>query len=266
LGRARTCVIVAFAAAAVAMPAEAKLTAVPSVQAVVTVEPNGVLDLLERVNVRADQPTAATWQVAMLRGELFAQPSVYVGASRYRAGDGKHAGTFLISRGRSGIRFDWLQPEGAHSVRIAYRLALVGTAYADVVDLRMPVWERDWPAPVRELTAAVTLPKAPHGRVIVWVEPKSLEATVRRVGKRIRMRTHDVRAGDRVTLHTVLPRTVLSSFEGVTVETKPGLDAILAARRGNGQRWWPWAAAAGVALGVSAFALRTARSRRPQRR
>jgi hypothetical protein len=266
LGRARDCVAVGFVALAVAAPAEAKLTAVPSVHAVFTVEPNGVLDVLERISVRADQPTAATWQVAMRRGELFAQPTVYVGGSRYGAGDGKHAGTFLISRGRSGIRFDWLQPGGAHSVRIAYRLALVGTAYADVVDLRMPVWERDWPVPVRDLTATVTLPKAPRGRVIAWIEPKSLEATVARAGSRIHLRTHDVGAGDPVTLHTVLPRNVLSSFEGLTVEGKPGLDAILAARRGSGRRWWPWAAAAGLALAVSAVVLGRARSRRPQRR
>ena len=77
----------------------------------------------------------------MQRGELFAQPSLVVDGRRYRAGDGKRPGTFRISRGTRGIRFDWLQPGGAHSVRLGYRLALFGTAYTDVVDLGVPVWE-----------------------------------------------------------------------------------------------------------------------------
>jgi len=266
LGRARPGLAAALVTLAVAAPARAALTEPASVQTVVTIESNGVLDVLERVSVHADGPTATTWQVTMQRGELFAQPSLVVDGSRYRAGDGKRPRTFLISRGKSGIRFDWLQPGGAHSVRLAYRLALVGTAYTDVVDLRVPVWERDWPVPVRELTAALKLPKPPRGRVIVWVEQESLEATVARSGDRISLRTRNVDAGDPVTLHTVVPRNVLSSFEGVAVKTKPGLDAILDARRGNDPAWWPWALAAAAVLAVSAVAFRTARSRRPLRR
>jgi len=266
LGRARAGLAFGLVALAFAAPSQAKLTDMASVQTVVTLEPNGVLDLLERVSVHADRPTAATWQVTMQRGELFAQPSLYVDGRRYGAGDGKRAGTFLISRGPTGIRFDWLQPNGSHSLRIAYRLALAGTAYTDVVDLSIPVWEHDWPVPVRKLTAALKLPRPPRGRVILWIEQRSLEATVTRSGDRIHLRTRTVAAGDPVTLHTVLPRNVLSTFEGVTVKTKPGLAAILAARRGDSRAWWPWAVAAGVVLVVSAVALRTARSRRRQRR
>ena len=238
----------------------------PSAHAVFTLETDGVLEVLQRLTVRADRPTAATWQVTMQRGELFAQPSLVVDERRYRAGDGRQGGTFRISRGTRGVRFDWLQPDGARSVRLGYRLALFGTAYTDVIDLRVPVWERDWAVPVGELTAALNLPRIPHGQVIVWVEPRTLGTTIGKSGRQIRVRIRDVAAKTPLTLRTVLPRNVLSSLDGVNVRQKPGLAAILAERDGGDRRWWPWALAASAVLAVSAVALRTARSRLPRRR
>ena len=243
--------------------AAAELAEAPSAHVIVTLERDGVIDVLEQVNVRADGPTAAAYEITMRRGELFAQPSVFVNDRRFRAGDGKHAGTFRISRGTRGIRYDWPQPAGPGSVRLGYRLALLGTAYTDVVDLRVPVWERDWEVPVRELTAALKLPRAAHGRVFTWVEPESLDATVTKTRQNVRMRTRDVAARTGVTLHVVFPRNVLSSFGAVKVQTKPGLATVLAERRGEKRAWWPWAVAAAIALAVSAVALRTVRSRRP---
>jgi hypothetical protein len=248
-------------------PADAKLAEVPSAHVLVTLESNGVLDVLEQVNVRADGPTAAAYEITMRRGELFAQPSIVVNDQRFRAGDGKRAGTFRISRGSRGIRYDWQQPAGSGSMRLGYRLALLGTAYTDVVDLRVPVWERDWEVTVRALTASLKLPRAAHGRVFTWVEPKSLPATLTKTKQEVRMRTRDVPARTAVTLRVVFPRSVLSSFSAVKVEAKPGLAALLAERRGgNGRAWWPWAVAAAIALAVSAVALRIVRSRRPPRR
>jgi hypothetical protein len=268
LGRARTGLAAGLVALAFAVPAGAELTGTSSAQSVITIEPDGVLDVLERVSIRADEPTPATWQITMQRGELFAQPSLVVDGGPYRPGDGKQAGTFHISRAVGGIRFDWLQPGGAHSLRIAYRLALVGTAYTDVVDLRVPVWERDWPVPVRDLTGTLKLPRPPRGRVIAWVEPRSLRPTIARSQDQFRLQARDVPARSPIILHTVLPRNVLTSFDGVNVETKPGLAAILAARRNDDRDRWPWVLAAGtaLALGLSAFALRRARSRRLLRR
>jgi hypothetical protein len=240
---------------------------VASAHVLVTLERDGVINVLEQVNVRADGPTAAAYEITMRRGELFAQPSIFVNDRRFRAGDGKRAGTFLISRGTRGIRYDWRQPAGPGSVRLGYRLALLGTAYTDVVDLRVPVWERDWEVSVRELTAALKLPRAARGRVFAWVEPDSLEATVTKTKQNVRMRTRDVPARTGVTLHVVFPRNVLSSFDAVKVQAKPGLAAVLAERGGgNGRAWWPWAAAAAIALAVNAVALRTVRSRRPPQR
>jgi hypothetical protein len=71
-----------------------------------------VLEVLERLSVKADQPTPTTWQITMHRGELFAQPSLVVDGRSYRPGDGGQPGTFRISHGTHGIRFDWLQPDG----------------------------------------------------------------------------------------------------------------------------------------------------------
>ena len=152
--------LVLAAALALASPAAADITATPDARAVFTLERNGVLGVLERVTVAADAPSAATWQVTMQRGELFAQPSLFVDGRRYHPGDGKRPGTFRISRGSRGVRFDWLQPPGTRPARLGYRLALFGTAYTDVVDLRVPVWE-SWPTPVGKLTAALKLPRVP---------------------------------------------------------------------------------------------------------
>jgi Predicted membrane protein (DUF2207) len=266
LGRARACIAVGIVALGLPSLAAAELKQVPSAHAVITLGPDGVLDVLENATLQADEPTATTWQVTMQRGELFAQPSLVVDGRRYRAGDGKRGGTFHISRGTRGVRFDWLQPGGSHSVRLAYRLALAGTAYADVVDLRVPAWERDWATPVRDLTGVLKLPRTPKGRVIVWIEPQSLESSVARAGNQIRLRARNVQAGSPVTLHTVLPRSVLTSVDGVNVAAKPGLDSILASRRAKHQPWWPWAlATAAVFIAAGLLTLRTVRSR-PQRR
>ena len=266
MGRARVGLAVAVLACVLPAPAVAKLTDMPTAHAVFTLDADGVLEVLEQLNVRADEPTAATWQVSMRRGELFAQPSLVVDEHRYRPGDGRQSGTFRISRGTRGVRFDWQQPEGMHSVRLAYRLALFGTAYTDVVDLRVPVWERDWPVAVGELTASLKLPRLPRGEVIVWVEPRSLEATFATSGRQIGVRARDVSAHTAVTLRTVLPRNVLSSFEGVNVQSRPGRAEILDERRAGGSAWWPWALVGVAVLAVSAVALRRARSHRQPRR
>jgi hypothetical protein len=262
LGRTLAGLAVALLALALPGAAAAKLTGVPAAHAVFTLDPDGVLQVLEQIDVRADDPTASTWQVTMQRGELFAQPSLVVDEQRYRPGDGKRPGTFLISRGTRGVRFDWLQPKGTHSVRLAYRLALFGTAYTDVVDLRVPVWEREWPVPVDELTAALKLPRVPRGRVIVWVEQKDVDKTITTTGRQIRLRAHDVTAHTAVTLRAVLPRNVLRTFDGVNVESTPGLEKILDERRGDDFVWWPWAVLGGILVALSGVALGTARSRR----
>jgi hypothetical protein len=267
LGHARVGIVAGLVALALPAPAGAKLAELPSANVIVALERNGVLDVIEQVTVRADGPTAARYEITMQKGELFAEPSLRVNDRRYRAGDGRRPGTFQVSRGTRGIRFDWRQPDGRGSIRLGYRLALLGTAYTDVVDLRVPVWERDWEEPVQRLTAALKLPRAARGRVLVWVEPESLAAKIGETRHEILLQVRDVPAGAGVTLRTVLPRKVLSSFTGVNVKTKPGLATILADRRGGtGGAWWPWAVVAGGALGVSAVALRTVRSRRPRLR
>jgi hypothetical protein len=264
LGRAPVAVAVAAAALALAAQAAAEITATPAVRAVFTLERNGVLDVLESLSVTADSATGATWQVTMQRGELFAQPSLYVGGRRYGPGDGKRPRTFRISRGSRGVRFDWLQPEGAHDVRLAYRLALFGTAYTDVVDLHVPLWESGWPVDVGTLGAALKLPRVPRRHAIVWLEPRGQNAGVSTAGRAIRVQARDVGAGDSLTLRAVLPRSVLSAADGLKTENGPGLDKVIAERTSNGRAWWPWVvAAAAVAALSAAVVIRTARSRRP---
>jgi hypothetical protein len=251
--------------AALALPAgaAAELTGTPAVRAVFTLERNGVLDVLERMGVAADAPTPATWQVTMQKGELFAQPSLYVDGRRWRPGDPERLGRFRISRGSRGVRFDWLQPPGAHTVRLGYRLALFGTAYTDVVDLHVPVWEPGWPVGVDALAAALELPRVPRRNAIVWLEPRT-DAEVSTSGRAIRVQTRDIGSGDSLTLRAVLPRSVLGAVDGLNAEPRPGLAKVLAERESNGRTWWRWIVAAAVVAVVSAaVVLRTARSRRP---
>ena len=263
MARARLGLAAAVAVLALPAPAAAELTGTPAVRAVFTLERNGVLDVLERMRVAADAPTRSTWQITMQRGELFAQPSLYVDGRRYWPGEPKRPGRFRISRGSRGVRFDWLQPQGAHSVRLGYRLALFGTAYSDVVDLHVPLWESGWPVDVDVLAAALELPRVPRRKAIVWLEPRT-DAEVSTSGRAIRVRTRDIARGDALTLRTVLPRSVLGAADGLNVVPKPGLAQVLAERRSNGRTWWPWVVAAvAVALVSAAVVLRTARSRRP---
>ena len=199
----------------------------------------------------------------MERGELFAQPSLVVNGRRFRPGDGRTPGTFRISRGRHGVRFDWLQPPGSGSARLGYRLALFGTAYTDVVDLHVPVWE-SWPVPVRHLTAALKLPRTPRDRVIVWVEPGSVDAAFSTAGNEVRMAIRNAVANQGVTLHAVPPRAVLVSTEGLNVEHKAGLATVLATRTHRKRTAWPWLVAGAIVIAlIAAVALRRVRSRRP---
>jgi hypothetical protein len=242
---------------------------VPAAHVVVTLERDGVLDVLERIDVDATAPYAARREIAMQQGELFADPSVYVDGRRLKAGDGKTPRTFRVSQGAHGIRFDWRQPAGAGSVRLGYRLALLGTAYSDVVDLRVPAWAGDWQTGVRDLSAAVSLPRPAHGPLLAWAEPRSLPARITKTSRTVGLRTRNVPAGTRVTLHVVFPRAVVSSVAGLNTKDRPGLQSILAARNGDGRRWWVWAlvaAAAALGLVLTAGALRAGRSPRPRRR
>jgi hypothetical protein len=261
LARARLAVAVAVLAVAAPAAASAAIVRTPDAHAIFTLEPNGVLDVLQHMRVRADAPTPATWEVAMQPGELFAEPSLVVGGGRYRPGTGRRPGTFRISRGSSGVRFDWLQPRGAQAVRLGYRLALFGTAYTDVIDLHVPVWE-SWPTPVGRLTAALKLPRAPRRPAIVWVEPRSAGGRIATTGNEILLRADD--AGGGVTMRTVLPRSVLDSVDGLDAKPGPGLASVLAERDSNGRTWWPWIAGAAAIAALSLLVvLGTARWRRP---
>ena len=267
MGRAGAALAAALLALALLPSARAAVTDVRTVHVVATLEPDGVLDLLHRLDVAASAPPDTEWEVTMRQGELFAEPSLHVNGQRYVAGDGRRAGTFRISRGRRGVRFEWPQPPGPGGVRLAYRLALLGTAYSDVVDLRVPVWDGDWPVDVRELTAVLRLPSSPSGRVFAWIESASRRATIERAGRNVRLRMRDVPGDDAVTLHVVFPRSVLSSSSGVTVEEGKGLASILADRRGDENvPLWTWVLVGALVLVVSAAALRTAQRRRPRRR
>ena len=259
---ARVAVAVALAALAVPGAAAGEIVATPAAHAVFTLDSNGVLGVLESMDVRADAATPAAWEVEMQRGELFAEPSLVVNGRRYRPGNGSAPATFRISRGRQGVRFDWLQPGGSGSARLGYRLALFGTAYTDVVDLHVPVWE-SWPVRVPRVTAALKLPRMPRGRVIVWVEPSSGDAAFSTTGDEVRMTVRNVDANHGVTMHAVLPRGVLASTEGLKVERKAGLATVLARRTQRKRTTWPWLVASVAIIGLAAFVvLRTARWRR----
>jgi hypothetical protein len=260
--------LIAIAAAYVSVAAPAQAVTIPAAHVLVTIEPDGEVYVLEDVRLRTDKPLEARREVSMQQGELFAEPSVVVDGRPFHGGDGRSPGTFRVARGSRGIQLEWTQPAGASSVRLGYRLALLGTAYTDVVDVDVPVWEADWPAGPAVLTAAAQLPRAARGRVYAWADPSSLPSTVTTSRRGARLTAANVPEGKRVTLHVVFPRSALSSVAGTNVTSKPGLQAILARRNAAGRTWWPWVVAgvAAVALIVSVFALRTARRRRPQPR
>jgi predicted membrane protein DUF2207 len=253
LGRATVAVIAALALAGSANAAD---TTIPNAHVVVTVEPDGVIDVLEAVTVHAPKPYDARQEVSMNAGELFAQPSLVVAGRRRLP---------AISRGSRGVRISWKQPRGTTTVRLGYRLALLGVAYTDVVDVDVPLWEKDWPGRVATLTGVFRLPRASVGRVRAWLDGSYSGGFLARSQVDVRLRVHDVPAKKPLRLHVVFPRTVLTGTEGVVVKPGRGLAKILAARNHHSSsRWW-WALAA-VPLVILLAGIRTARShRRPPR-
>jgi hypothetical protein len=261
LGRALAVVLLALAFCATAGAAN-----IPTANVVLNVEPNGVLGVLEHVVLASPTSYAASQEVSMRAGELFAQPSVVIDERPLRAGSRPTRDTFTVSRGRRGVRISWLQPAGSHDLRIGYRLALLATAYNDVVDLDAPLWEQDWPGDVATLTGFLQLPRASLGPVRAWVNGTYRGGTLARSRSDVRVRLHDVPAKKGVRLHVVFSRTVLSGTEGAVVRPGAGLAKILADRnRSSTSRTWWWALA-GAVLVILLFGLRTARSHRRAQR
>src|SRR5712691_9938680 len=240
LGLPRTALTLTAAVIALvfALPAQAFALTLPRAQVHVTLEPNGVIDVLERLTVESPAPLVGSREIAMQPGELFAAPSIVVGGRSFRAGDARRGGTFRISRGTRGVRIEWREPAGTREVRIGYRLAERPIVYRDVVDLRIALWERDWPVPVGRLTASLHLPRTSPATVRVWLHPSSLHASVSKDRRGVRVSAHDVDGP--VELRAVFPRSVLSSTEGTRRKAGLGLRAILAEERAQhgGSSWW----------------------------
>ena len=268
MGLSRSALTACLIALAFALPAQAATVTLPRAQVHITLEANGVIDVLERLTVDAPTALAGTREIAMQAGDLFAAPSVVVGGRRFRAGDAKRPGTFRIARGTRGVRIEWREPSGVQEVRIGYRLAERPIVYRDVVDLRIALWERDWPVPVDLLTASLHLPQRSPARVRVWLHPSSPQASVTRDRRGVRVRARNVKGP--LELRAVFPRSVLTSTVGARRKSGLGLRAILSEERGHrgGSSWWIWLAVAIVAAGAAAtgVALRKARSHRQPRR
>ena len=260
--------LLALTVVALALPTQAGALTLPRAQVHVTLESNGVLDVLERVTVESQTSFVGSREISMLRGELFAAPSVVVDGRAYRVGDAQRPGTFRVTRGTRGVRIEWHEPAGNRVVRLGYRLAERPIVYRDVVDLRIAIWEKDWPVSLGSLTAALHLPRRAPARVRAWVHPDSLHARVATGRRTIQVRARGVHG--EVDLRAVFPRAVLSSTMGARTVRGIGLPSILAGERAHkgGGTWWIWLLVALVAAGAAATgaAFRRGRSPRPSPR
>jgi hypothetical protein len=246
-----------------ALPAPAVALTLPRADIHVTVESNGVLDVLERVLIESRTTTVGVREISMKRGDLFAAPSVVVDDRALHPGDARRSG-FRILPGTRGVRIEWHEPPGAHEVRIGFRLANRATAYRDVVDLRIPVWENELPGTLKTLSVSLQLPR--RARFIrVWVHSSSPIASIVKNTETVRVRARDVGT---VELRVVFPRAVLASTAGTRVVPRAGLTSILAEERGSaGSSWWIWVLfGAAAVFAVTAVVLRRGRWLRPRRR
>jgi hypothetical protein len=235
----RRAVAAAFLVALV-VPAQAaaKSFTLPQASVTVTVGPDGVLDVTERITFRFDGPfTGAFREIPMRSGELLAQPYVQEGTQRYHPGASAELGssgardTYGIARTNKGVRIVWhfSAQDETRTFTVGYRLAGLAVAYDDVVDVNLKVWGDEWKQDLGQLTASLRLPgKARAAAYRVWGHPVWVRGDVQRFAGLSTLRAQNIPAGQWVELRVVFPRRLLTSTDGVIVRPGKGLPKILA--------------------------------------
>ncbi len=221
--------------------AGAKSFSLPAARVDVQVEPNGALQIAERITFYfSGQFSGAYREIPLREGESISGISVSEHGQRYTPGASAELGsygppgTFGVARTDDGVRIVWHYSASYQARRftVRYRLSGLAVAYDDVVDVNLKVWGSEWAVGLDRLSASEKLPAPASGPAYrVWGAPEYVRGVVARRPKRATLLAVDVPPHQFVELRVVFPRSLLSSTSGAQVKHGNALQRIVAEER-----------------------------------
>ena len=241
-----TSVILSGAVLLLAVPAaSAKSYDLPAARVVITVQPDGSLEITEDITFAfSGSFSGAERKLPVRPFERLDEVAVSEQGRTYRpgastvTGSAGEPGTFGARRegDREHIVWHYTANDQTRSFRIGYRLRGAALAYDDIVEINQQVWGDEWPARLGRLEAVVILPgPADRSGLRAWGHPGSVAGTVELGSDRITLNARNIPSRQGVELHATIPRALLTSTVGARTHPGQGMGTALAAERQRAQ-------------------------------
>lgn len=222
-------------------PANAKSYDLPSAKVVMTVRPDGSLEVTEDITFKfSGSFSGAERSIPVRSFERLDAVTVSENGQAYRpgastaTGSSGDPGTFGAARegDREHVVWHYAATDQTRTFRIGYRVQGAALAYDDVVEVNEQVWGSEWPSKLGRLEAILVLPGQAGGSMLRgWGHPGSVDGTVDLGTDRIVLNASNVPSREAVELHATFPRDLLTSTAGARTHPGPGMDAVLEAER-----------------------------------
>jgi uncharacterized membrane protein len=237
--RGRLLILAAVAAAVLALPAIAQARSLTVTDANVhqRLAPDASLLVTEDLTWKIEGTYEAAYRdIPLSRGDKLTDVQVSENGKPYAPGGatayGSHdrPGVFGVTPIQGGARIVWhynATDETRHW-QVSYRVINAVTAYDDVLDVGYYVWGSQWDFKLPHLRADFTDPALDPSNPAykVWVEPRSVEATINRGDGVASMTANDIQDHTPVVLRVTVPRTPGQGVSGAKVVAGAGLPKI----------------------------------------
>ncbi len=224
---------------------EEKSFGLPAADVRVEIKPDGSLRIEEDITfVYSGSFSGAFREIPLRPGESIDDVFVAEAGRMYSPGASAEIGsagapdTFGVARTDGSIRIVWHYRaiSETRTYTVGYRFRGLALAYDDVVDVNLQVWGDEWGVRLGGLTASMSLPGPASGpEYRVFAHPAWVQGEVTQEPDGAGLRAFGISAGQFVELRVVFPRDLLTSTEGATVRTGPGLERILAEERADAE-------------------------------